>query len=166
MAPTFARFMRDGAHVHANSVIPSFTNPNNLSIITGQPPSVHGIAGNYFYDTANDREVMMNDPQFLRAPTLLQDYRLLENAIGSRLQPPTGTANEHRPGRLRTWLYRFALERGYLDAWLIDYLARPFLRLFQWCDAAERKWTNLLSGGASRESDQLKPSSGSLEELV
>jgi phosphonoacetate hydrolase len=71
VAPTFARFMKDGAHVHANSVIPSFTNPNNLSIITGRPPSVHGIAGNYFYDTANDREVMMNDPQFLRSPTIL-----------------------------------------------------------------------------------------------
>jgi phosphonoacetate hydrolase len=71
VAPTFARFIKDGAHVHANSVIPSFTNPNNLSIITGRPPSVHGIAGNYFYDTANDREVMMNDPQFLRSPTIL-----------------------------------------------------------------------------------------------
>ncbi len=71
VAPTFARFMRDGAHVHATSVIPSFTNPNNLSIITGRPPSVHGIAGNYFYDTASDAEVMMNDPKFLRAPTIL-----------------------------------------------------------------------------------------------
>ncbi|SHH60947.1 phosphonoacetate hydrolase [Bradyrhizobium erythrophlei] len=71
VAPTFARFMKDGAHVHADSVIPSFTNPNNLSIITGRPPSVHGIAGNYFYDAANDREVMMNDPQFLRSPTIL-----------------------------------------------------------------------------------------------
>ncbi|WP_456670723.1 phosphonoacetate hydrolase [Bradyrhizobium sp. USDA 3240] len=71
VAPTFARFMKDGAHVHAASVIPSFTNPNNLSIITGRPPAVHGIAGNYFYDTANDAEVMMNDPKFLRAPTIL-----------------------------------------------------------------------------------------------
>lgn len=71
VAPTFARFIKEGAHVHANSVIPSFTNPNNLSIITGRPPSVHGIAGNYFYDAANDREVMMNDPQFLRSPTIL-----------------------------------------------------------------------------------------------
>src|SRR6202020_3017082 len=71
VAPTFARFIKEGAHVHASSVIPSFTNPNNLSIITGRPPSVHGIAGNYFYDAANDREVMMNDPQFLRAPTIL-----------------------------------------------------------------------------------------------
>jgi phosphonoacetate hydrolase len=71
VAPTFARFIKDGAHVHASSVIPSFTNPNNLSIITGRPPSVHGIAGNYFYDTANGVEVMMNDPKFLRAPTIL-----------------------------------------------------------------------------------------------
>jgi phosphonoacetate hydrolase len=71
VAPTFARFMKDGAHVHANSVIPSFTNPNNLSIITGRPPSVHGIAGNYFFDAENGVEVMMNDPKFLRAPTIL-----------------------------------------------------------------------------------------------
>jgi phosphonoacetate hydrolase len=71
VAPTFARFIKEGAHVHASSVIPSFTNPNNLSIITGRPPSVHGIAGNYFYDTASGVEVMMNDPKFLRAPTIL-----------------------------------------------------------------------------------------------
>ncbi|WGD56662.1 phosphonoacetate hydrolase [Bradyrhizobium sp. CB1650] len=71
LAPTFARFMKEGAHVHANSVIPSFTNPNNLSIITGRPPAVHGIAGNYFYDVASGSEVMMNDPRFLRAPTIL-----------------------------------------------------------------------------------------------
>ncbi|WP_028164487.1 phosphonoacetate hydrolase [Bradyrhizobium elkanii] len=71
LAPTFARFMKDGAHVHASSVIPSFTNPNNLSIITGRPPAIHGIAGNYFYDIDSGTEVMMNDPRFLRAPTIL-----------------------------------------------------------------------------------------------
>ena len=42
-------------------MIPSFTNPNNLSIITGRPPAVHGIAGNYFYDPEAGIEVMMND---------------------------------------------------------------------------------------------------------
>jgi phosphonoacetate hydrolase len=52
-------------------VIPSFTNPNNLSIVTGAPPSVHGICGNYLYDTASDAEVMMNDPKWLRAPSIL-----------------------------------------------------------------------------------------------
>jgi len=52
-------------------VVPSFTNPNNLSIVTGVPPSVHGICGNYLFDTATGTEVMMNDPKWLRAPTLL-----------------------------------------------------------------------------------------------
>jgi phosphonoacetate hydrolase len=70
-APHMARFMREGANLLAESAIPSFTNPNNLSIITGRPPSVHGIAGNYFYDPATGAEVMMNDPKFLRAPTIL-----------------------------------------------------------------------------------------------
>ena len=55
----------------ADCVIPSFTNPNNLSIVTGAPPSVHGICGNYLFDTATGLEVMMNDPKWLRAPTLL-----------------------------------------------------------------------------------------------
>ena len=73
-APTFARFMRDGASLLADSVIPSFTNPNNLSIITGRPPVVHGIAGNFFYDAATGSEVMMNDPKFLRAPTILKAF--------------------------------------------------------------------------------------------
>ena len=73
-APTFARFMREGANLLAESVIPSFTNPNNLSIITGRPPAVHGIAGNFFYDRATASEVMMNDPKFLRAPTILREF--------------------------------------------------------------------------------------------
>jgi phosphonoacetate hydrolase len=74
VAPTFARFMRNGASLIAECVIPSFTNPNNLSIITGRPPAVHGIAGNFFYDPATGTEVMMNDPKFLRAPTILAGF--------------------------------------------------------------------------------------------
>jgi phosphonoacetate hydrolase len=73
-APFFARMLRDGANLKAQSVIPSFTNPNNLSIITGRPPAVHGIAGNFFYDPATKTEVMMNDPKFLRAPTILRTF--------------------------------------------------------------------------------------------
>ncbi|MDE2334744.1 MAG: phosphonoacetate hydrolase [Rhodospirillales bacterium] len=70
LAPNFARLMRTGANLRALSVIPSFTNPNNMSIITGTPPSLHGIAGNYFYDVASGQEVMMNDARFLRAQTI------------------------------------------------------------------------------------------------
>ncbi|MFN3437699.1 MAG: phosphonoacetate hydrolase [Acidovorax sp.] len=57
-----------------DSVVPSFTNPNNVSIVTGVPPSVHGICGNYFYDVTTGGEVMMNDPAYLRAPTLLAAF--------------------------------------------------------------------------------------------
>lgn len=73
-APTFDRFMRTGANMLADSVIPSFTNPNNISIITGRPPAVHGIAGNFFWDPVGQTEVMMNDPKFLRAPTILKAF--------------------------------------------------------------------------------------------
>jgi phosphonoacetate hydrolase len=65
---------RDGTDAMAHSVIPSFTNPNNLSIATGRPPIIHGISGNYFYDKKRDEEVMMNDVRFLRAPTIFKQF--------------------------------------------------------------------------------------------
>ncbi len=75
VAPYIGKMLRDGAAFKGDCVIPSFTNPNNLSIVCGVPPSVHGICGNYFWDPqANEgkgAEVMMNDPAYLRAPTLL-----------------------------------------------------------------------------------------------
>jgi len=55
----------------ADAVVPTFTNPNNLSIVTGVPPAAHGICGNYFYDREAGAEVMMNDPRYLRTDTIL-----------------------------------------------------------------------------------------------
>ena len=69
--PWMARTLDAGTALVADCVVPSFTNPNNLSIVTGAPPSVHGICGNYLFDTATGTEVMMNDPKWLRAPTIL-----------------------------------------------------------------------------------------------
>ncbi len=69
--PWMKRTLAEGAGLLADSVVPSFTNPNNLSIVTGVPPSVHGICGNYLFDQASGTEVMMNDVKWLRAPTLL-----------------------------------------------------------------------------------------------
>ena len=60
-----------GTALIADCVVPTFTNPNNLSIVTGVPPSVHGICGNFLYDVETGTEVMMNDPKWLRAPTIL-----------------------------------------------------------------------------------------------
>jgi phosphonoacetate hydrolase len=56
-------------------VIPSFTNPNNISIVTGRPPAVHGICGNFFYDRDADAEVMMNDPKLLRSETIFKVFQ-------------------------------------------------------------------------------------------
>lgn len=69
--PWLKKTLEQGTGLVADCVVPSFTNPNNLSIVTGAPPSVHGICGNYLYDTATGQEVMMNDVKWLRAPTIL-----------------------------------------------------------------------------------------------
>ena len=71
LLPWMRQTLAQGTGLVADCVVPSFTNPNNLSIVTGVPPSVHGICGNYLYDTATGTEVMMNDVKWLRAPTLL-----------------------------------------------------------------------------------------------
>jgi phosphonoacetate hydrolase len=73
-APYLERLIATGAAFEADCVVPSFTNPNNLSIVTGVPPSVHGICGNYFYDRESGAEVMMNDPGYLRAGTVLAAF--------------------------------------------------------------------------------------------
>ena len=74
MAPNFARLMKAGANLEALSAMPSFTNPNNISIITGQPPAVHGIAGNFFFDPETGEEVMMNDAKFMRTGTIMAAF--------------------------------------------------------------------------------------------
>src|SRR5258708_7253681 len=74
-APWFAKVLKEGTNLLADCVVPSFTNPNNLSIVTGRPPSVHGISGNYFLDPDTGKEVMMNDPKFLRVETLFPSFQ-------------------------------------------------------------------------------------------
>ena len=74
LMPNLKRIRSEGTEALAHSVIPSFTNPNNMSIATGRPPSVHGICGNFLFDPDTGEEVMMNDVRFLRAPTLFSKY--------------------------------------------------------------------------------------------
>ena len=74
LMPTLKRMRETGTDRLAHSVIPSFTNPNNLSIATGRPPSMHGICGNFLFDPDSGEEVMMNDVRFLRAPTIFQKF--------------------------------------------------------------------------------------------
>ncbi len=81
VAPFLGRMLASGAAFEADCVVPSFTNPNNLSIVTGVPPAVHGICGNYFYDREADAEVMMNDPKYLRVDTIPASF----GAAGARV---------------------------------------------------------------------------------
>ncbi|MCA8998040.1 MAG: oxidoreductase, partial [Planctomycetaceae bacterium] len=103
--------------------------------------------------------------QLLRAPTLLMDYQNLRNAMGTHLPQEKGGWLRWIPPSWQTSLYRFALERGSLDALLNRFVVLPFLKLFHWCDNMERRWTDFLSGTTSREFDQVSETAQPAEEF-
>ena len=104
--------------------------------------------------------------QLLRAPSVLRDYQMLTDAVGEHLSSGPTFWERVIPERQRSWLYRFALERAYLDSFLDAFIVRPFVAIFQMFDALERGWTNFLSGGDSRESDHVAIYGDSLEDVV
>jgi phosphonoacetate hydrolase len=72
--PNIARFMRQGFATVAEGTVPSFTCPNNMSIITGTPASRHGISGNYYFDVTSGEAVVMTGPELLRGDTILAKF--------------------------------------------------------------------------------------------
>ena len=80
--PVLSEFARSGYRGLARAAMPTFTNVNNTSIVTGVPPSVHGIGGNFFYDTQAGREVMMNSSSFVRAETIFAAARKAGRKVG------------------------------------------------------------------------------------
>lgn len=72
--PNIARFMKQGFSVVADGTVPSFTCPNNMSIITGTPASKHGISGNYYLDTKTGKAVVMTGPDLLRGDTIITKF--------------------------------------------------------------------------------------------
>jgi phosphonoacetate hydrolase len=75
LMPCLERIISKGEDRRGLCAMPSFTNPNNLSIVTGRPPAVHGICGNYLIDPDTGVETMMNDPKWLRAPTIFEAFQ-------------------------------------------------------------------------------------------
>lgn len=73
ITPTMKRFMDTGFHTEAKCSMPSVTNANNMSIITGAPTAIHGIATNYFLDRETGEEVMITDDSLLRGSTILAE---------------------------------------------------------------------------------------------
>src|SRR5256885_3463593 len=72
--PNVARFMKNGFNAIADCVIPSFTCPNNVSIITGSPPSIHGISGNFYLEPESRKAVVMTGPELMRSSTILATF--------------------------------------------------------------------------------------------
>ena len=75
LMPNLKQVVTKGENLLGLSAMPSFTNPNNMSIATGRTPDVHGICGNYLIDPATGQETMMNDPKWLTAPTLFAAFQ-------------------------------------------------------------------------------------------
>ncbi len=69
--PNIQRFFSNGFGTFCKAVVPTFTNPNNLSIVTGVPPSVHGISGNFFRDPVTGSAIMMDRPDLVRCETII-----------------------------------------------------------------------------------------------
>ncbi|MCY4453286.1 MAG: phosphonoacetate hydrolase [Immundisolibacterales bacterium] len=72
--PNVERYLREGFHTVAHGTMPSFTCPNNMSIVTGRPASVHGISGNFYLDRATNEPVAMTGPELLRVPSVMSEF--------------------------------------------------------------------------------------------
>ncbi|GMQ76255.1 MAG: phosphonoacetate hydrolase [Gammaproteobacteria bacterium] len=72
--PNIARYMNDGFYTIARGTMPSFTCPNNMSIVTGCPPSVHGISGNYYLDRSTNEPVAMTGPELLEVRSVMSEF--------------------------------------------------------------------------------------------
>ncbi len=72
--PNIARFISQGFAGVADGSMPSFTCPNNMSLITGTPTARHGISGNYYLDTATWQPVVMTGPELLRGDTIIARF--------------------------------------------------------------------------------------------
>lgn len=91
--------------------------------------------------------------QLLRAPTLITDYQVIENAIGGRAARLSPTTKNKFAWTLHVWLYRFGYERGFMDLTLVKLLIGPFRSFFEWADRQERKWNNFLNGSSDHNKD-------------
>jgi phosphonoacetate hydrolase len=72
--PNIERFIRRGFSTVVEGTVPSFTCPNNMSIITGTPAARHGISGNFYLDVRSGQAVVMTGPELLRGDTIPSQF--------------------------------------------------------------------------------------------
>lgn len=104
LIPNIARFLREGFSAIADGAMPSFTCPNNMSLVTGAPPSVHGISGN-FYLNGRGEAVAMTGPELLRSRTILAAFadagaRVVSIAAKDKLRRQLGKGLDLRQGNV------------------------------------------------------------------
>ena len=98
--PHTKQFIETGFGTTAEAVVPTFTNPNNLSIVTGSPPLLHGISGNYFLDPISQEALMLNEPAHVRSATLpalfsQQGYKVVIITAKDKLRRMLGHQVQH-----------------------------------------------------------------------
>ena len=72
--PNIESFMNKGFYSVAQGSMPSFTCPNNMSIVTGTEPDTHGISGNFFIDPNTQEPVVMTGPELLRSRSIMSEF--------------------------------------------------------------------------------------------
>ena len=72
--PNIQRFRSDGFYVIATGSMPSFTCPNNMSIVTGTEPDTHGISGNFFLNRETNQPIVMTGPELLRVRSIMSEF--------------------------------------------------------------------------------------------
>ena len=91
--PNVERYMREGFHTVAHGTMPSFTCPNNMSIVTGRPASVHGISGNFYLDRSTNEPVVMTGPELLKVRSVMSEF----SRHGARVVSVTAKDKLRRP---------------------------------------------------------------------
>ena len=103
--------------------------------------------------------------QFLRAPSLLLDRAVLENAVGRMLARAEDQWILGLPPSWQRRMYWYGMERGAWDAWLQRIFVSPFLASFRCFDRWERGWTDWLNGTARHPEHRAAEDGESLGEL-
>lgn len=105
--PTISRFLKEGFYTVADAAMPTFTNPNNISIVCGAPPAVHGVAGNYYLDreTTPLKQDGRDITDILSKYVLPLSWEHINltgiNNCDAKLQMPNGSRSLRLPAGLR-----------------------------------------------------------------
>ena len=116
--PTLDELGRRGWRTVGLGAMPAVTNVNNVSIITGGPPALHGITSNFYLDRVHGQAVYMEAADFILAPTIFQ------RATAAGRRSALLTAKD----KLRTLLARGATEAISAESpppWLVEAIGPP-----------------------------------------